>query len=262
MRGLFLAACSLTSVAMCSSGAMAWHFETRFVERIGNVDVPMADDVQFEAGSTHRMRMQFGVFDDANGPAPIGGFAGWGNGSGTLSTSGGGTWSRTPGRLSPFAFAPQPNANGFPLADPFTSLTNIDNTIGLQSIPWGCDGAGQPLPPPPPVVRGLNSFVSTYEVSVLTPDFVSTMNVAWGGFRAAVAEWRFAPEFSQPPDCETGTPGVANYFPLVTPIPADSFTQSLRIQVVPSPGAGVLVLAFGCGALIRRRVPASSRHHF
>lgn len=250
MRNTLLACCSFVSVAVCSSAASAWHFETRLVERIGNVDMPLADHVTFDAGTTHRIRIQFGTFDDGDGIAPDGGFVAWNVGS--LSTTGGGTWSRTPGRLAPFNFPQQGGANGSPVGDPFTSLTGIDNAMGAQTLPWECDGSGQPLPPPSPIVRGRNTFVSTYEISVLTPDFASTMDVTWGGQRIAVREWHFEPLLSQQPDCDTGTAGSATFLPLVTQPLLPPFTQSLRIQVVPTP-AGSALLALGCGFMSRRR---------
>jgi hypothetical protein len=192
------------------------------------------------------------VFDDADGAAPPGGYIGWN--VGTVSTTGGGIWSRTPGRLSPFNFAQAPTSNGSPVADPFTDLTVIDNTLGIQTVPWGCDAAGQPLPPPPPVVRGRNMFVSTYEMTVETPNAPSTMDVTLGGRRFAVAEWRFDLGLSTLPDCNTGVAGAAFYYPIVTSSSPPPFTQAIRIQVVvPSPGAGLAVLALGCGGLIRRR---------
>ncbi|MBC7773554.1 MAG: hypothetical protein H7210_13750 [Pyrinomonadaceae bacterium] len=250
MRHVLLTAASITGVLMCSSGARGWHFQTRFVERIGNIDVPLADSVRFQPGSTHRLRVQFGVFDDAAGAAPAGGYVGWN--VGTLWTTGAGTWSRTPGRLTPFTFSAQPSSNGSPAADPFTSLTLIDNTLGFQSLAWECDGAGQPLPPPPPVIRGLNTFVSTYEVTVQAPAFADTMHLILGGNLIAIQRWDLNMSLSQLPDCDTGQAGFAFYAPII--VPPQEFSQSLRIDVmVPAPGAGVLLLALGCGVGIRRR---------
>jgi hypothetical protein len=219
------------------------------VERVGNIDTPLMDGATFLPGSTHRLRAQFGVFDDAAGAAPVGGYIGWN--AGTLSNNGVGTWSRTPGRLAPFTFSPNPVANGSPTSDPFTSLTQIDNTLGFQTFAWGCDGAGQPLPPPEPIIRGLNQLVSTYEVTVVAPNVPGTMNLTWSGNLFAVMRWNFDQVLSVPPDCDSGEAGTVFYGPIVAP--PQTFSASLRMEVVPSPGTGACVLVLGCGGLIRRR---------
>src|SRR6185369_4389892 len=95
----------------------------------------------------NRIRLQIGVFDDANGPAPAGGLIGWNSGSivmtGLPENS---RERRTPGRLQPFNTSSASNANGFPppptLFGPvpsqadFQMWTEIDATIQTQSPLW------------------------------------------------------------------------------------------------------------------------------
>jgi hypothetical protein len=246
-RGCVVVGAGLCGVA--AAPASAFYFGTRFVERIGNTDVVLGDSVTFEAGSTHRLRMQFGVFDDDNSAAPSGGYIGWN--VGTFSADFG-SWTRTPGRLNPFTFAPFPYSNGVPEVDPFTELEQIDNTLGHQAIPWFCDPNGEPTEPPAAVVRGRNEFISTYEVTVNIPaGLEGAFDVTIGGNLLGVV-WVFDQSLSRLPDCETGDPGFAFHRPLVTPV--HPFTNDLRVNVViPGPGvAGCLLMSLGLVARRRR----------
>ena len=144
------------AVAGLAASASALTFECRWVERVGTSDVIIGGDgsiLDASDGLPHRIRLPFGVFDDAGGADPAGGFVGWN--VGTLSVTGNAVNTRTPGRLAPFVFANQPSANGSPAMDPFTTLVDIDATLGTQSPFWTCDGEGNPLPVPPATVRGL-----------------------------------------------------------------------------------------------------------
>src|SRR5262245_15256945 len=128
----------LLALLLFAVPAHAWEFRSRFIERIGTVDFPLANDTINAFDTPHRIPIQFGVFDDADTPAPAGGFIGWN--VGTISVSGAPDNSaerRTPGRLSPFNFSAQPSANGFPpspgglnAGDPpgydFQQLTQVD----------------------------------------------------------------------------------------------------------------------------------------
>src|SRR5688572_4666973 len=116
--------------------ANAYEIRVRFVERVGSADVELLEGNRITAaeGELRRVRIQFGAFDDSEGPAPYGGYVGW-NG-GTITVNGGAANSDESrdsalgrGRLAPFAFAPASGgANGVPAGDPFEALTGIDNT--------------------------------------------------------------------------------------------------------------------------------------
>lgn len=130
--------------------AWGWEFRCRFIERVGNINVELpGNTIDAGNGAPRNIRVQFGVFDDAESPAPAGGFVGCNIGS--LAVDGSEDNSderRNPGRLSPFTFAASPDANGnppLPDGDPFTMLTEIDATLGTQSPVWVCvdpDGDG------------------------------------------------------------------------------------------------------------------------
>src|SRR6185369_11508813 len=116
-------------------------------ERVGTTDTVLAGNV-IDASDRlpHRIRIQFGVFDDGEGAAPAGGYIGWNVGSISVSgTPENSQERRTPGRLSPFNFAASVTANGVPLPSGGTAdlpgtdwqmLTQIDATLGTQSPPW------------------------------------------------------------------------------------------------------------------------------
>jgi uncharacterized protein (TIGR03382 family) len=144
---------------------------------------------------------------------------------------------RTNGRITPWNFAP--NGNGVPAGDPFDALTGIDNTLGTQSPPWP-DG-----PRPAATVRGLNTFVSTYEITIDPADGFSSYTIDFGGNVLAASAWNVIQE--NPP--EDGEPGTVVYAP--NPTAAVPFTATLN--VVPVPGAAALLGLGGLVALRRRR---------
>jgi len=233
-----------------AASAHAWEFRTRFVERVGSTDIPLPDDtLELIPGSQRDIRIQFGVFDDADGPAPAGGFVGWNIGTIDVSGSSAGAVNRrNPGRLSPFTFSQGPNANGFPAPDPFSHLTEIDATLGIQSPFWGFDPDGAPLPQPQPVVRDLNSFVSVYAFSTRDVGFASYSITAAGALIAA-QEWRTIGS-PTPPDPDTMTPGAVTYAPF--PSPPRAFSAALRV-IVPAPASVSAFAAAGVFAARRRR---------
>lgn len=255
---LLMLACVFTGV----SRAEAYEFRCRFVERVGNVDVPLQNDtitVDHRA-PPRRVRVQFGVFDDPTGPAPAGGFVGWN--VGTIEVSGSrsnAVVTRTPGRLAPFNFFGGQNANGnppLPGGDPFVSLSEIDATLGLQTPLWnGCDAGGNPVPPPPPVVRGLNSFVSVYEISVAARFQYFHYDLNFGGNLIGATEWRTVGT-PIPPNCddpENPEPGSVTYAPFPTsPVSLDCTLHILSYDV-PGPGAAAALAACAGLTLLPRR---------
>ncbi|MGE3107754.1 MAG: hypothetical protein AB7G11_03375 [Phycisphaerales bacterium] len=228
--------------------ASAWEFRCRFVERVGNVDTPLPGN-QLSAldGGAHRIRIQFGVFDDADGPAPMGGYLGWNVGTIMVSgPAGNSNESRTPGRLAPFNFAPaSQGANGVPAEDPFEMLTDVDNTLGTQSPLWHCDSNGEAPPPPEPGVRGRNTFVSTYEITVDPNPGALDYAVTFAGNLVAADRWLVVGT-ANPPDC--GDPsdpaddavGSITYAPF--PLAPRAFECTLEVFATPAPGSAVLVM--------------------
>jgi len=247
----------LAGVVAFAQPASAWYFETRFVERVGNVDVVLpGNTIDASDGSPRNIRIQVGVFDDASGPAPGGGVAGW---LGQLTVSGAVNNSderRTPGRLSPFTFANFPYSNGVPLlpdGDPFTMLTQIDAVAGPQSIPWACGPDGQPLPAPEPVIRGRNTFISTFAFTIDPNPGAINYSVTVTGTRNAYDRFVQNP-FTVPPDCsdpDNPVPGTVVWSGLI--VPTAPLTPVALNVVVPSPGAAAGLLAGSFAALCRRR---------
>lgn len=244
-----VALCAPTCAFVLVSHAHAWEYRTRIVERVGNTDIVLGDTAEFLPGSTHRLRFQGGVFDDADGPAPEGGFNGYT--LGTISTFGGGIWTRTPGRLVPFIFFQAPSANGnppLPAGDPFTSLTQIDATIAVQGYAWTCDAQGNPNPMPQPVIRGRKTYISTYEIT-LTMDAAPAgdLRVVFGGQFTAADSWRVQGN-AVPPDCESGENGSVFYF---CPLNGDRPLLEHELRIIPAPSSALALLVLA--PLARRR---------
>jgi hypothetical protein len=253
-------------LAVCGAAATADAFVVReqFAYRVGaGADntftvVPTVGGVQqlrigaggdVQAGQTVRIRVRFGVFDDAGGAAPAGGFVGWN--IGTIDLTNGQTATRTSGRIAPFNFAPAPPGNGVPAADPFSAITGIDNTLGTQSPSWVCDANGNAPAQPPATIRGLNTFVSTYEISTTVGS--TEFDALFGGNLVAASGWGVIGT-ATPPDCgDPGDPsddvaGSVTYAPqTVAPIPA---TWTLQVRLVPAPGSLALL---GLGGLVAGR---------
>lgn len=248
-------------LSLCAGAVRADAFElrSRFVRRDGSTDIVLPRVNNFwllgdaSPGESVRFRIQFGVFDDAAGVAPAGGYIGWN--LGTLSLTNGQTGTRTPGRIAPFNWAPNPPGNGVPSADPFASLTGIDNTLGLQSPFWGCTPPPNqvPLPQPPPFIRGFNTFISTFEFTI--PSVSADFQANIGGNLIAASGWGVTggtpPNCGDPNNPNDDTPGSITYAPMA--LPPRGFNDSLRVVVVPAPGAAAL---FGVAVLLctaRRR---------
>ncbi|MGE3109500.1 MAG: hypothetical protein AB7G11_16165 [Phycisphaerales bacterium] len=257
-----LALFGILAVAGAAGSAEAFEFRCRFVERVGNTDVVLAGNtIDATNGLARRIRIQFGVFDDAAGAAPAGGFVGWN--VGTLAVSGAASNSdetRTPGRLAPFNFGPGPNANGnppLPGGDPFTMLTEIDNTLGTQSPIWVCDANGNAPPQPAALVRGLNTFVSTFEFTINPADMgASSYTVTAGGNLIGATEWRTVgnptpPDCGDPADPADDVPGAVTYAPF--PTTPQAFNCVLNVEIIPGPGSAALLGLGGLLAARRRR---------
>jgi hypothetical protein len=246
---------TLLVVAASASVSHAFESRVRFARRIGTVDVPINGNevyTQVPPGGTIRLRLQFGVFDDATSPAPAGGVLGWNVGN--MTAMGGFVSpmpvSRTPGRLAPFNFSQSPRANGFPATDPFAFITEIDNTLGTQAPPW--PAGGDPDNPPLPRIFGLNSFVSVYEISLRVPEFSfkEERYIRVFGNALASSEWRTVGTPIPPTPDENGQ---IVYAPV--PLPPMPFDFQLRVfnEAVPSPGSASLLALL---AFSRRRRPA------
>lgn len=146
-------------LGLASACASADESRCRFVERVGNVDVVLpGNQIDFSL-QPRRIRVQVGVFDDAHGEASPGGVVGWVGGSMDATRL---TARRTPGRLP--LFQNPGGGNGVPGTDPFVQLIEIDARLSGQ-VAWGCNG-GTALPMPTPTIRGRNTYVSVYEVTV------------------------------------------------------------------------------------------------
>lgn len=254
-------ACALIALFVAER-AHAWEFRLRFVERVGNQSIPLPFTTHFDASdlSPHRLRLEFGVFDNDAGPAPAGGFIGWN--VGTVAVGGPEDNSderRTPGRIAPFNFAAHPGSNGnppLPQGDPFTMLSDIDATLGTQSRNWFCDLDGEPLPMPQALVRGLNTYVSVYEITIDPRDAAASYTLAFTGNLIAATEWRVIgnpvpPECPEDPNDPTDPPpSNVIYAPLTTP--PHPFSHTLTI-IVPGPASVGVLGVFACRSGRRRR---------
>jgi hypothetical protein len=217
-------------------------------------------------GAARRIRLQFGVFDDAGGAAPGGGFVGM-NVTG-ISISGPAANSqdrRTNGRISPFNFAAQPTANGNPPpaggvgagdgpGDDFSGWTDIDCTLGTQAFAWTCNAAGDPNPQPQATVRGRNTFVSIWEMTTDPAVGFQAYSITAAGNLIAATEWRTVgtptpPDCGDPSDPGDDVPGSVTY----APFPTDPVAFSCVLNLVPAPGAAALLGLGGLLAIRRRR---------
>lgn len=221
---------SLSGIALSSSAAFGDELRFRFVNPRGSDADVIETPYGYASAAPNRrarVRLQIGVFDSESGPELAGGVIGWNVGS--ISVSGFFTEPmpviRTPGRLNPFRFSASPNANGTPTTDPFTAITQIDCTLGTQNIPWPI--GSDPETPPPPIVRGLNTFVSIYEVSMTLPEFaikeLRTLTIQ--GNLIAATGWTIVQAIPPTED----EPGVAVYAPHVVPSTPFAVQQSILV---------------------------------
>jgi hypothetical protein len=256
-----------STLCICGMAASteAFEFRCRFVERIGFQDIwhpegSNTDLVDASAGGPHRVRMQFGVFDDATGPAPAGGLLGWTAGSIRVEHGGElGIHTRNPGRLPLFSSPSDPGANGnppLPGGDPFMFLTDIDAELGSQTRTWECDGAGQPLPLPTPIIRGRNTFVSVFEFWIDAHLAPLHYFISMSGTGVAAAGWDTVGT-PTPPDCSNPNNPIAGqvvYAPVMAAMTGD-LSRQLIVYRGPTPGAGVILGLGGAIFGVRRRQP-------
>lgn len=234
---LGLAACLVS----CDS-ASAWEIRARFVERVGNQDIVLENNVVlgYAPGVLRNFRLQIGVFDTPGSPAPAGGIYGLQNASELH--AGGLLVFRNPGRLSTFSLPP--NGNGEPATDPTRLITNIDAQIGLQSPAWSCAG-GSPAPQPSATVRGLNSYVSVwgFTFDLARECLANNGSVTISGTVLVADGWTIQ-EPPVPPICNPLTPGSIRFAP--TTLSESSFSVQMR-QVIGGPSEPVPHY-YGCPA--------------
>jgi hypothetical protein len=233
-----LATAVLPLVAL-TAASHAYEFRVRWVERIGDIDVVIGGDgAAFDVTPSHprRIRLQFGVFEDAAGPPPAGGFMGWTRGELVLT---GGVNTRTPGRLTPFNFGSQPNANGVPLlpeGDPFLSLAEIDCNTRLQFPMWECAPDGTVPPQPGPIIFGHDAYISVFEFTTDPAQVDGSYTVTVNGELRAAVEWRhigtpYPPECNDPNDPHDDVPGYIDWYPLtdLNMVVTPTFTMTINV---------------------------------
>ncbi len=247
----------LAATCALASPCAAWQIRARMVLRTGTETG--YDPIYVWPGSTGMIRIQLGVFDDVDGPAPAGGLIGW-----TMGTlSGAGTNGSGATRLNPFASSPAPGFSGTQVP---LDLFDIDATLGTQSLPWlGIPGTSDPGPQPAALVRGRNTFISVFQFLTIAggSDYVLT---AAGGAVAASA-WDGTPLPPQPgPDGFFGPgdqnhdniddtlddlPGSITYSHVdLPPIP---FSALMHVIIVPAPATAPTLMLHTVIALRRRR---------
>ncbi len=243
---------------LVASSAQAWEFRSRFIERVGVTDVLLPNNtIDASDGRTRTIRVQFGVFDDADGPAPAGGFTGWN--AGFLTVSGPEDNSneyRTPGRIAPFNHGgpEQVIPQGLPTS-PFTELQFIDARLFDQTPMWNCNPDGSVPPMPLPVARGINTFISIYSFSITPNPGAVNYTVSAQGELHAAASWTLfgtpvppslPPGGVWPNDC---VPGHVVY--TQSGVETRLFQNTLTV-IVPSP-APLAILLISTTALCHRR---------
>ncbi len=223
MRCLLLALIGCSTLLASSTQSRAFEVRLRIVERVGNTDVVLVNNlIEWAPDTSRRIRLQVGIFDDAQGSAPPGGVVGWIDGSehNVLDA----LVRRTPGRLVPFV-AP-PDGNGQPAGDPFVDLTGIEAGIDVQTLPWTCED-GIPRPLPQPIIRGRNSFVSIWEITIEFGHCPFTVGrVTFSGSLQSALQW-VIDEPPIPPECDPPVPSSVTYIPI--PIPPREFTITLLV---------------------------------
>ena len=247
-----LALIGLLAVTGVAASANAFQVQCRWVSRVGTVDTPIpAGGLPVTPGQVINLRLQFSLATDGQGAPPAGGFIGWNVGTinGTPDTAG-----SNAARLQPFNFAPPPGFGG--TQNPL-HLNNVDNTLGTQAISWtGIPGTADPGSPPPAVVRGNNTFVSVFAVTVTAG--ATDFDVTAAGNAIAATSWNVISSTTPDPgdDGVFGTPddtaGNVTYAPATLPPIPFSNCVAHFVQI-PAPGAAALLGLGGLVACRRRR---------
>jgi hypothetical protein len=111
-------------------------------------------------------------------------------------------------------------------------LTNIDALIGDQTVVWNCSGS-VPAPQPTALIRGRNTFVSVYEVTLNANLRCLNTALTFSGSIVATGNWSVSGSPVVPICTEPPSPGsvtfVANTLP---PVP---FTAALFAITGPPP---------------------------
>jgi len=249
---------AFTSIALgLAWPSSAWHFECRFIERIGTTDHVLPNNtIDASNGELRLIRVQFGVFDDTDGPAPAGGLVGWQSGSLTVGgPEDNSEERRANGRISPFNFGgPEPVVPPDTFYDPFTQLNDIRAVLGEQSPIWQCS-PGVPNPTQPAaLIRGRNTFVSVYAISIDPHHGAIDYTITAAGDLIAATAWEIVGT-PVPPDCSdpnNPVPGHVVYSPVRTAAELGAFARILNVTV-PSPMGGALFLFVGLFAARRSR---------
>ena len=214
-------------LAATASSSLAWEVRYRFVERLGTTDVVLRDNRIDYSLISRRIRLQIGVFDDAAGAAPAGGIYGMLDvshiGPGIIAR-------RTPGLLGVFANAL--GNNGDPATDPYQRLTNIDAAIGPQNIAWNCSG-GSPAPQPAAVIRGRNTFISVFEMTITPDETCRNPRVTLAGSVLVASDWSVSGTPVAPVCTEPPTPGNVTYSASV--LDPVTFSAILTFELGPPP---------------------------
>lgn len=236
-RSLFLG-----QVLALAGTTSAYQFRTRFVEQYGphpsDYNSLPGNEADFTDGAPRSIRIQFGLFDDAGGPSPQGGFVGWRLGSITVNAPASyADVTRTDGpngapRVHPFDSVP--GGDGQPPDDPFILINGIDNTADPQTLTWTF---GQPQPEP--TIYGWNNWVSTYEITIDPSPVAFDFSIDFSGELIAATDWII--DGSPIPPAGPDEPGSVTFAPLLTP--AQPFSASLFVLPnCPAPSAACLFL--------------------
>ena len=237
MRAL-LSAVIGAGAGLCAATASGFVIEYRIVERVDGVNYVIPDNhIDVRPNSIHRYRIQFRVVPDGPDDA-LGGFLAWN--VGVIDTTGGLNY-RTGappnpnprGRLAPFRQGPGVSAEGLPSTDPFVRLHAIDaasdEIYGARE--WGCDGNGNPLPEPSPMVYGRGEFISLYEITSGAID--TSYTITYSGNLFASQAYRTVscepPNCGDPNDPSDDEPSTCYFGPLAYPSRAFSLTLTINV---------------------------------
>jgi hypothetical protein len=240
MRVQLCAAASL--LAVVGAQTLAIDIECRIVEQLGadheDYAVLKANRIVVRPGSSHRLRIQF--MATAAPGEQLDGFVGWNvrtiHASGGLNSRTARPPDRVPrGRIPPFTAAAWFNgAEGLPSEDPFTSLDSIDCTLGQVTLYYQCRPNGTIPPDPYPPARGVDAFVSIYEITTTAEN--ADYSITCAGHALAALYWTTngcnPPVCGDPLDPNDDELGFCYYAPWVDD--PQLFSYTLQIIVCPA----------------------------